>query len=317
MKSKKKAQFSMDGAVFGKERSHKIFYWCLLALPLLHFCVFYIGVNFNSILLAFKTYTMKDNVWRATYNLANFKRVFELLRFDTVMQINLKNSFTFYLFGLVVTLPFSLIFSFYIYKKHFASEFFRVILFLPGMISVVVTAFMFKGVVNNGVPEILREHGKDIIAPLQDVEMRMSMVILYSFLMGFGTNILMYSNAMTRIDVSVVEAAMLDGVKPMREFFSISLPLIFDTISTFLVIGIAGFFTNQASLHALYGINAMEYREVRTLGYQMFVETQIAENREATYPYLAALGLCCTMVAFPLTMFVRWALDKVNPNSQA
>ena len=121
---------------------------------------------------------------------------------------------------------------------------------------------------------------------------------------------------MRRIPVSVVEAAKLDGVKPMREFFTISLPLIFDTISTFLIIGIAGFFTNQASLHALYSRAAEEYREVRTLGYQLFIYAQFGSKQE-TYPYAAALGLCCTLVAFPLTMLLRWALDKVNPDVQS
>ena len=316
MKNKKVIQASTDGTVFGKEKSHKIFYWAFLTIPLIEFCIFYIGVNFNSILLAFKSYTMKDGVWEYTFGVANFKRVFEYVRFDSVMQNNLKNALIFYLFGIVVTLPLSLIFSFYIYKKCLGSEFFRVVPFLPGMISTVVTAFMYKGVVNYGIPEILSKFGKDIIAPLQDVNLRMPMVILYNFLMGFGTNILMYSNAMTRIDVSVVEAAKLDGVKPMREFFTISLPLIFDTISTFLIIGIAGFFTNQASLHALYSRAAEEYREVRTLGYQLFIYAQFGSKQE-TYPYAAALGLCCTLVAFPLTMLLRWALDKVNPNVQS
>lgn len=312
---KKKTTNVTDGTVFGKEKSHQLFYWALILIPLLEFCVFYIGVNFNAVLLAFKRYTMKDGVWSYTLGFSNFERVIEYVRFDSVMRSNLSNSMTFYLFGLFVTLPFSLIFSFYIYKKCLGSEFFRVVLFLPSMISVVVTAFMFKGVVNNGLPEILRDHGIEIVAPLQDIDLRMPMVILYNFLMGFGTNILMYSNAMTRIDVSVVEAAKLDGVRPMREFFTISLPLIFDTISTFLVIGVAGFFTNQASLHVLYSRAAEGYPEVRTLGYQLFIYAQFGTKYE-TYPYASALGLCCTMVAFPLTMLLRWGLDKINPNVQ-
>ena len=33
-----------------------IFYACMVALPLTHFAIFYIYVNFNSILMAFQTY---------------------------------------------------------------------------------------------------------------------------------------------------------------------------------------------------------------------------------------------------------------------
>ena len=47
-----------------------LFYSLLLALPLLQFCIFYVGVNLNSVLLAFKTYT--GNNTYAWLGLGNF-----------------------------------------------------------------------------------------------------------------------------------------------------------------------------------------------------------------------------------------------------
>ena len=38
------------------KRNGNVFFWVMLALPLLQFAIFYVGVNFNSILLAFKSY---------------------------------------------------------------------------------------------------------------------------------------------------------------------------------------------------------------------------------------------------------------------
>lgn len=45
-------------ATFNRKR--KIFYIALIALPVLQFCIFYLGVHINSILLAFKSYTLTD-----------------------------------------------------------------------------------------------------------------------------------------------------------------------------------------------------------------------------------------------------------------
>ena len=146
-----------------------------------------------------------------------------------------------------------------------------------------------------------------------EADMRMTVTLTYNFLMAFGTNILMYSSAMSRIPESVVEYASLDGVSPVREFFSITLPLIFDTISTFIVVGIAGIFTNQAHVYALYANNAG--MEVQNFGYHLFTLVNLGDSVE-NYCYAAAMGLTFTIIVFPITMIVQKLLDKVNPNVQ-
>jgi hypothetical protein len=40
-----------------RDRSRNLFFAAVVALPLLQFCIFYIYVNFESILLAFRLYT--------------------------------------------------------------------------------------------------------------------------------------------------------------------------------------------------------------------------------------------------------------------
>ena len=47
--------------LLNRKKKQLIFYICIVALPILQFCVFYIGVNFNSILLAFKTFDADTN----------------------------------------------------------------------------------------------------------------------------------------------------------------------------------------------------------------------------------------------------------------
>lgn len=313
-KRKKPKNQNGQSSMSTNKRSRLIFYYAMIALPLLHYLIFYIGVNFNSILLAFKEYKVINGqeqfVWNFT---AQFSKIFETFVYGTTMKQMLLNSLTFYFFSLLVTVPLALIFSFYIYKKYVASGFFKIVLFLPSMISSVVTVFMYKYLVDVGIVEVLKSFGVKIMPPLSDPQYRMPAVIMFNLIISFGTNILMYSSAMTRIPVSVVEYAQLDGVSPLREFVSITIPLIFDTITTFLVVGIAGIFTNQANLYAMFGKEAS--MEVQTFGYHLFILTNMGIT-EANFPYAAALGIVFTLIVVPLTMLVRWGLGKINPNVQ-
>jgi ABC-type sugar transport system permease subunit len=126
--------------------------------------------------------------------------------------------------------------------------------------------------------------------------------------MGFGTQVLLYSNAMEQIAPSVLEAAELDGITPLREIWSIILPCIMGTVSTFMIASIAGIFTSQANLYSFYGEDAMNFPKTNTLGYYMFVIVQpgsrLGFGRDY-YGYASALGLCCTAVVIVPTVLFR------------
>ena len=106
-----------------------IFYVSIVILPLIHFAIFYIGVNFNSILLAFKRYDF--NTGEYTFiGFSNFTKFINDIAAQGTLNSAVNNSLIFYAVSLLAGLPLTLIFSFYVYKKMFAHKFFRIILFL-------------------------------------------------------------------------------------------------------------------------------------------------------------------------------------------
>ena len=111
---------------------------------------------------------------------------------------------------------------------------------------------------------------------------------------------------MDQIAPEIIEAGEVDGVKPYQEFFFIVVPMILPTVATFMVASVATLFTNQASLYSFFG-EAVEL-ENQTLGYHMFV--LVCDVKKKTdYPYASALGLVCTLIAFPLTLGMRRLLE--------
>lgn len=294
-----------------------IFYICVTALPVLQFLIFYIYVNFNSILLAFKTYTPNTGDLGYTITFAgvkNFTAAFNFLK-DSVYMI--KNSLLNFVFGSLLGLFLALVFSFYIYKKFPGSGFFKVILFMPQIISAVVFALLFKYIVTDVYMNIVKTlTGAEVKGLLDNPDTVLFTVILYNLWHGFGVNILLFSGAMSNINDSVIESAWLDGVNYFQEFFKIVLPMIFSTLKSFLVIAIVGVFTNQMQLVSLFGMSA---GSVASLGYTLYVHAQgsdvVSLNASyLTYSELSALGLMLTIVVFPVTVLIKKAMDKFGPS---
>ena len=292
-----------------KKRADLIFCLLLLAIPMIQFAIFYIGVNINSFVMVFQKYeiidmeTMKGGFVSNGFN--NFSAMVQQMstdRFDTAVS----NSLTSFIFITLVGITLSLVFSLYIYKKLPGAGVFRVLLFAPSILSAVVMVTMFKYFAEFAIPELF-----DLKSGLLgNAETKLGTIIFYNVWIGFGTQVLMYSGAMSGIDNSVMEAARLDGASPVREFFSIILPLIFPTVQTFLVAGVETLVTNQINLVAFDGLWAKPQN--MTIGYYLFSKAEAATNYEL--PVLATFGVCLTLIAAPLTLTTRWALDKFGPS---
>ena len=201
-----------------------LFYSLLLALPLLQFCIFYVGVNLNSVLLAFKTYT--GNNTYAWLGLGNFERLFENFSQLTLYRVALGNSLTLFFVGTAVGLVCGLLFSYYIYKKALFSGFFKVMLFMPSIIPSIALVLMFKQVADSALPEVLALLGMDVKGLLANPDTTFGTIIFYNVWVSFGVSVLLYVGAMEKIPESVVEAAKLDGAGYLREFVSITVPLV-------------------------------------------------------------------------------------------
>ena len=285
------------------------FYCGLIAYPLIQFIVFYVCVNFNSILLAFKKYD-PSTVTYSFWGLGNFSQFVKDIIGDYAMRSAFTNSFWLWLCVLVIGMPLNLIFAFFMYKKIPLSGFFRVVLFMPQIISTLVISLMFRYFVENGLSS-LPFPGFNL---LLDKKTAFPTMIFYNIWAGFGTQILIYTSSMNQISESVVESARLDGASKFREFISITLPSIFPAITTFLVVGVAGFFTNQANLYNFYGGSARD--DMLTLGYVFF--RKIAGSNDASfaqYPYAASAGVLFTVIAAPITLAAKYALEKFGPSA--
>ena len=297
------------GKVSSKKRQRLIFYTTAVIFPVAQFIVFWVCVNFNSILLAFRTFDYQTGYDFAGFS--NFKKVLDDIIHQPFMAAAFKNTLIVFAIGIVMMFS-SIIISYYLYKKNFGSGFFKVILFLPSIVPSIVMILCFKYFVEIAVPEIWSKvYGESIQGLLSNPDTELATIFFRAAWFGIAGNFLLYTGAMTGISDSIIEAASLDGVTPVQEFVYIIFPMIFPTFSTFLITSFAVLFTNQMGLFDLYGVEA-NY-SVYTVGYYLYKSIKLATVGD--YPYLAAFGILLTLVAVPLCFLTKWLLNKLGPKS--
>lgn len=296
-----------------RRKKDLIFATVMLALPILQYLIFYVGVNFNSVLMAFQNMDMIGNASWAGFG--NFKTVLTDL-FSESFSSMWSSSFTAYLVGLIVGVPLALLFSFYIAKKRTFHGVFSVFLFLPAVLPTLSLTMMFGNVVNASIPSFMADMGIVMRGLMNNDDTVFGTLLFYSVWASFGGNVLLYVGAMRGISESVVEAAELDGATGFKEFYYITLPLVYGTIVTFIVAGIAGIFTNQLFIVNFYGVGGNVPSKVTTFGYYLYAGVALEEGSLSKYPYFAAMGLCFTVVVAPTVFIVKFLMEKYGPSAE-
>lgn len=293
-----------------------IFYISIIALPLLQFVIFYIGVNFNTFFLSFKNYQMVNGELTQTFaGLTHIIGAYKKLFTEPIFAYCLKNSVIFYLLNVLSGTVFSLSFSYYIFKKRNLSNFFKAMLYLPAIVSSMVLSVVFKYFFNLGIPAVVKMvSGINILGWTDNFTVEYLMVIIYNFIISLGGNMLIYTGTMASISESSIEAAQIDGVNAYQEFWYIVIPSIFRTLSLFLVTNLLTIFNGQGNIFNFFGQKATE--KLYTFGYWIYVEILIANGDLVQFPAISAIGMALTFIAIPLIFSARWLFNKYGPSEE-
>ena len=300
-----------------KALKKNLFVYSLIIYPIFLWIIFYVITNFNSIILAFQKI---DGTGKSFYGLNNFKLfIQDTLQEDSILNYALINSLKFYLVELIICLPLNIIFSYLLFKKCFLNKAVSFLIMLPSIMSGLVISLIFINFIGSSGPftwivEKFNINGGEWFSLLYTKEYALNTCIFYSIWLSFTLNLIIYPNAMRAIEPSILESARIDGVTNMfQELWWIIIPLIYPTITTFLILGVSGIFSATGPLIAFYDTNAPD--EVYTMGYY-FTRQVLVDSNEFSYPKYAAGGLILTLVSAPLTLFVKWILEKFEPTAE-
>lgn len=116
-----------------------------------------------------------------------------------------------------------------------AEKTFRILFFVPCVISVMVTSKMWMNILNSTFGlfnKVLREVGLGALATdwLSNPNTVLACIIFIIMWQGFGNGMLIYYAGVKGISPDVNEAAELDGARGLRKFFSITFPMLLPVI---------------------------------------------------------------------------------------
>ncbi len=303
-----------------RETKRRIFYWSFMIFPIAQMLLMYFYVNFSSFALAFTKYEQQLGVMgyikSATFE--NFTTAFQLLQTNAIF---LRNSIVNYFLNFITGMGLGTLFSFYVYKEYPLSNFFKVMLFLPSLISGVILALIFKYMVTDVYRYIaieIKGPETEVIGLFDNPKTAFGAILFYNVWVGFGTNVILMTGSMSGINDSLVEAAELDGITAIKEFWHITLPMIYPTLITFTITGMSGFFVNDLSAYIIYSETAPA--SVATFGYKFFVDTKKAHYISKgqgimTYSEMAALGLIFSVITFVIMTAVKKLMEKFGPKT--
>lgn len=282
----------------------RIFLMVMMAPAIVSFLVFYVYVNFNSILMAFQE-PLAGGEYK--WGFGNFSGFFnELGGTDSLFMSSISNTAIFFLTG-YIGLILSLLLCYFIYKKVWGYKVFRFVFYLPNIIMGTVTVSLFKYIIEIGGPidRMIQIMGGDGI-PLLLADSRYAIwtLVFYNLFFGLGGNMILLSGAMTSISNEVIEAARLDGVSWVREMFQIVIPLIWPTLQVMLLTSVVGITTASGPILLFTQGRFDTY----TISYWIYEQVLNSAQLEMA----SAVGLMCTVITFPIAWCVKTLLNKVS-----
>ena len=289
-----------------KNKKKEIFFLvAMLAIPVINWLVFWLYVNASSIALAFQD----ARTGMFTFN--NFVIFWENLTMPGgEIGIALRNTLIYFGVSLFVIMPLSLIMSYFLYKKILMYKFFRVIFYMPAIISGVALVAVYTNFINPAGPlsYIFKLFGQ-VIPPeglLARPSTATATIVGYCIWTGFSSYILLFSGGMARIPTEVLESARIDGSGAFRELIQIILPMMWPTISTQIVLLFTGIFSASGPILLFTNGNF----ETTTISFWIF--QQVYGDALSSYNIVSATGLVFTILGVPIILFIRWLMEKVT-----
>jgi len=189
---------------------------------------------------------------------------------------------------------------------------FRILLFLPLVITDVVTAVAWTWVydINGPISTALRAIGLGRLVPAQgwlgDFNTALPAVGVFGLWGGFGFCLILFLAGVMKIPASLYEAARVDGAYAIREFFAVTLPGLRYELQVVLVLSVIGTLDTFDEIYVMTGGGPGTATSVPAylVWRRLFQTGQVGSA--------AALGIVLMLIIFAVTWAINRAMERGN-----
>ena len=280
-----------------------VFILLCVAPAVILFAIFMVAPTFNVFRLSlFKRSTF--NPEETFVGLQNF----QMLVKDATFIRSMQNMLLLIVMVTIFTMGTALIFAGILTREKLKGQgFFRVVFYIPNILSVVVISGIFSAIydVDKGLlNSILNLFGKEGILWKGEQHVIMSLVIAMVW-QAIGYYMVMYMSSMSAVPGSLYESAGLDGANRIQQFFQITIPLIWTNIRTTLT-----FFIISTINMAFLFVSAMTGGGPNNASNVSLLYMYNQKNLGGGYGYAMAIGVVIFLVSFGLSALVNKATER-------
>lgn len=234
-----------------------------------------------------------------SYSFVGLQNFVEAIRDDANFRTALLFTAKYVLFAVVLQNALALLLALLIESQKRAKGFFRTIFFMPNMLSVIISTFMWVFVFTKVMPVLSEYAALKFLGQswLGDPNVSFWSIMLVSVWGGVGTLMIIYMSAIQGIPQHLKEAAIIDGAKPYHMLRYITLPLITHALTICIFLTLNSSFKVYDLIFALTGGGPARATQVITMNI-----LEEAYQRNYRYGYASAKAIILFLIILVITL---------------
>lgn len=242
-----------------------------------------------------------------SYNFVGISNFVEAFKEDKDFIASIIFTFKFAVIIVIFQNIFALGLALMIDSKKKSTGFFRTILFMPNMISMVIASFVWVFIFSKVFTQIAA------VTPFKflnqswfgDAKLAFFAIVIVTLWAGVGYMMLIYLAALQGVPQELKEAAVIDGANVVQTFFKVILPMIMHSITICTFLTLAGAFKAFDIIFALTAGGPVRATEV--MGLNIYQEAFMGNMR---FGYASAKSIILFLIILIVTLVQLSVLKK-------
>ena len=290
-----------------REFFSKIEPWLYLSPFLIFIIIFTLYPVINVFTISFKE---NYSYLRGTFKALNFEN-YKYVLTDDKFTSGLKNTALYVLFVVPVSTAIALFFANLLNKKVKGSAIFQTAFFLPMVTSVTAVGLIWRLMYNQQygiINWLLSKFGIEKIGWVTESRWSLLALIIFGTWNILPFTIIILLSGMQNINETYYTVARVDGAKPMRIFFRITVPLLSPTIFLVCIVNTISCFKVFSELYPLFYGKPGPYYNLYTVVY--YIRYAMMEKRK--YGYAAAAAVILFLCIFVVTLLELYLKKRMS-----
>ena len=234
---------------------------------------------------------------------------FKVLLSDAKFIQSMQNMILLVVVVTIITFAFALVFAGIVSREKIKGQnFFRIIFYIPNILSVVVISGIFSAIYKpeNGMLNSIIGLFRDMTNPIlwKGESLVMVSIVIAMVWQAIGYYMVMYMASMASVPESLYESAGLDGAGRIEQFFHITIPLIWTNIRTTLT-----FFIISTINMAFLFVKAMTSGGPNGAS-NVALNYMYSQKDAGLYGYSMAIGVVIFLFSFALSALVNKVTER-------